>query len=185
MEKSLNDYLEKIEKNLKPLPVSERVDIVKEIKSEILELQGDGKTPEEILERMGNPKELAKAYLGDLIAKSSSFSWSRMLAICAYYSLAGLSGMIVIPVLVICAPVFIACGIAAPVLGAVKLIDTLLHLGIPYAGCIGISGIENPAIVFVLSIVMGVALYLAGRGCWKLLVYYIRGVSQAKRFLSI
>ena len=30
----------------------------------------------------------AKAYLGDLIAKSSSFSWSRMLAICAYYSLA-------------------------------------------------------------------------------------------------
>lgn len=185
MEKSLNDYLEKIEKNLKPLPVSERVDIVKEIKSEILELQGDGKTPEEILERMGNPKELAKAYLGDLIAKSSSFSWSRMLAICAYYSLAGLSGMIVIPVLVICAPVFIACGIAAPVLGAVKLIDTLLHLGIPYAGCIGISGIENPAIVFVLNIVMGVALYLAGRGCWKLLVYYIKGVSQAKRFLSI
>ncbi len=185
MEKSLNDYLEKIEKNLKPLPVSERVDIVKEIKSEILELQGDGKTLEEILERMGNPKELAKAYLGDLIAKSSSFSWSRMLAICAYYSLAGLSGMIVIPVLVICAPVFIACGIAAPVLGAVKLIDTLLHLGIPYASCIGISGIENPAIVFVLSIVMGVALYLAGRGCWKLLVYYIKGVSQAKRFLSI
>ena len=185
MEKSLNDYLEKIEKNLKPLPVSERVDIVKEIKSEILELQGDGKTPEEILERMGNPKELAKAYLGDLIAKSSSFSWSRMLAICAYYSLADLSGMIVIPVLVICAPVFIVCGIAAPVLGAVKLIDTLLHLGIPYAGCIGISGIENPAIVFVLSIVMGVALYLAGRGCWKLLVYYIKGVSQAKRFLSI
>lgn len=108
-----------------------------------------------------------------------------MLAICAYYSLAGLSGMIVIPVLVICAPVFIACGIAAPVLGAVKLIDTLLHLGIPYAGCSGISGIENPAIVFVLSIVMGVALYLAGRGCWKLLVYYIKGVSQAKRFLSI
>lgn len=185
MEKSLNDYLEKIEKNLKPLPVSERVDIVKEIKSEILELQGNGKTPEEILERMGSPKELAKAYLGDLIAKSSSFSWSRMLAICAYYSLAGLSGMIVIPVLVICAPVFIACGIAAPILGAVKLIDTLLHLGIPYAGCIGISGIENPAIVFVLSIVMGVALYLAGRGCWKLLVYYIKGVNQAKRFLSI
>ena len=33
MEKILNDYLEKIEKYLKPLPVSERVDIVKEIKS--------------------------------------------------------------------------------------------------------------------------------------------------------
>lgn len=133
MEKILNDYLEKIEKYLKPLPVSERVDIVKEIKSEILELQGDGKTSKEIIERLGNPKELAKAYLGDLIAKSSSFSWNRVLAICAYYSLASLSGLIVIPVLAICAPVFIVCAIATPILGAVKLIDALLNLGIPYA----------------------------------------------------
>ena len=158
MEKILNDYLEKIEKYLKPLPVSERVDIVKEIKSEILELQGDGKTSKEIIERLGNPKELAKAYLGDLIAKSSSFSWNRVLAICAYYSLASLSGLIVIPVLAICAPVFIVCAIATPILGAVKLIDALLNLGIPYASYIGISGIENPAIVLVLSIVMGVVL---------------------------
>ena len=65
--------LKKIEKYLKPLPISERVDIVKEIKSEILELQGDGKTAEQITERLGNPKELAKAYLGDLIAKSNFF----------------------------------------------------------------------------------------------------------------
>ena len=130
MEKSLNGYLEKIEKSLKPLPVSERVDIVKEIKSEILELQGDGKTPEEIVARLGDPKELAKAYLGDLIAKSGSRGWNRVLAICAYYSLASLSGLIVIPVLAICAPVFIVCAIATPILGAVKLVDALLRLDI-------------------------------------------------------
>ena len=88
MEKILNDYLEKIERYLKPLPISERVDIVKEIQSEIFELQSNGK---EIMERLGNPKELAKAYLGDLIAKDTSFSWNRALAICAYYSLASLS----------------------------------------------------------------------------------------------
>lgn len=39
LEKSLNEYLEKIEKYLKPLIVSERVDIVKEIKSEMLEVE--------------------------------------------------------------------------------------------------------------------------------------------------
>ena len=48
MEKNLNDYLDKVEKYLKPLPISERVDIVKEIKSEILELQSDGKTAEQL-----------------------------------------------------------------------------------------------------------------------------------------
>ena len=59
MEKILNDYLEKVEKHLKPLPLSERVDIVKEIQSEISELQRNGKNAEEIIERLGNPKELA------------------------------------------------------------------------------------------------------------------------------
>ena len=185
MEKNLNDYLEKIEKYLKPLPISERVDIVKEIKSEILELQSDGKTAEQITGRLGNPRELAKAYLGDLIAKSDSFSWNRVLAICAYYGLASLSGLFVIPVLAICSLAFIICAIATPIMGVVKLIDALLNLGIPYASYIGISGIENPVAVFIISIVMGVILYLIGRGCWKLLVYYIKGVSKAKRHLSI
>lgn len=185
MEKNLNDYLDKVEKYLKPLPISERVDIVKEIKSEILELQSDGKTAEQITGRLGNPKELAKAYLGDLIVKSDSFSWNRVLAICAYYSLASLSGLIVIPVLAICSPVFIICAIATPIMGFVKLIDALLNLGIPYANYIGISGIENPVAVFIISIVMGVILYHIGRGCWKLLVYYIKGVSKAKQHLSI
>ena len=107
MEKILNDYLEKIEKYLKPLPVSERVDIVKEIKSEMLELQDNGKKAEEIIERLGDPKELAKAYLGDLISNSNSLGWNRVLAICAFYSLASFSGLVVIPTLAICSPVFI------------------------------------------------------------------------------
>lgn len=188
MEKILNDYLEKIEKYLKPLPVSERVDIVKEIKSEILELQGDGKTSEEIMERLGNPKELAKAYLGDLIAKSNSFSWNRVLAICAYYSLASLSGLIVIPTLAIIAPVLIVCGIVSPILMAVKMVDYIFNLSLPYVENMGVFTdiVElNPIAEFGCSVVIGVLLYLAGRGCWKLLVYYIKGVSKAKRHLSI
>ena len=185
MEKILNDYLEKIEKYLKPLPVSERVDIVKEIKSEMLELQDNGKKAEEIIQRLGDPKELAKAYLGDLISKSNSSGWNRVLAICAYYSLASFSGLFVIPVFGICAPVFILCAVATPILGAVKLIDALLHLGIPYASCIGISGIENPFIVFILCIIIGAALYLVGNGCWKLLVRYIKAVSNTKQRLSL
>lgn len=185
MEKILNDYLEKIQKYLKPLPVSERIDIVKEIQSEMLELKGDGKTAEEIIERLGDPRELAKAYLGDMITKNHSFSWKRVFAFCAYYSLASLSGMIIIPILIICAPVFILCGIATPFFGAVKLIDSLLNLGIPYVGYIGISGIGNPAIVFVVCIVVGAVLCLIGWGCWKLLVYYISAVSKTKQRLLL
>ena len=171
MEKILNDYLEKIERYLKPLPISERVDIVKEIQSEIFELQSNGKNAKEIL--------------GDLIAKGTSFSWTRVLAICAYYSLASLSGLVIIPTLAICAPVFILCGIVTPIIGAVKLIDYLLNLGIPYVQYIGISGVNSPILVFIICVITGIGLYLIGRGCWKLLVYYIKGMSKVKNNLSI
>jgi uncharacterized membrane protein len=183
MEKSLNDYLGKIEKCLKPLPASERVDIVKEIKSEILELQGEGKTAEEIVERLGKPDKLAKAYLSDLITKETSFSWSRVLAICAYYSVAGLSGVIVIPLLGICAPAFFLSGILCPIFGAAKLIMT--GFGMPDANLIEIAGIDNPFLAFVASIIMGVLLCLAGWGCWKLLVYYIKGMGKVKNGLEL
>ena len=185
MEKCLEKNKEKVEKCLKPLPGSERVDIVKEIKSEMLELQAEGKTAEEVVARLGKPGELAKAYLGDLITKDTSFSWKKVLALCAYYSVAWLSGLFVIPVLIICAPAFMLCGILAPLLGAVKLVDTVLRLGLPGVQYIGITGVSSPVLVFVLSAVFGVALFLAGYGCWRLLVLYIKGMGRVKTGLSL
>lgn len=184
MEKQLNSYLEQVEKYLKPLPVSERVDIVQEIKSEMQELQAAGQTPEQILARLGEPKELARAYLGDLIAQSGGLSASRVLALCAFYSVTGLSGLFVIPVLGICAPVFLLCGIVTPLLGAVKAVDVALGLHIPYVQYIGIAGVQNPVLVFMLCILAGIALFALGYGCWKLLVGYVKSVSRVKRTLD-
>lgn len=184
MEKQLNSYLEQVEKYLKPLPVSERVDIVQEIKSEMQELQAAGHTPEQILARLGEPKELARAYLGDLIAQSGGVSASRVLALCAFYSVTGLSGLFVIPVLGICAPAFLLCGVVTPLLGAVKAVDVALGLHIPYVQYIGIAGVQNPVLVFVLCILAGIALFALGYGCWKLLVGYVKSVSRVKRTLD-
>lgn len=184
MEKQLNDYLTQIERYLKPLPVSERVDIVQEIKSEMQELQTAGQTPEQILSRLGNPKELARAYLGDLIAQGRGFSWGRLAALCAFYSVTGFSGLVVIPTLVICAPVFLLCGIVTPFLGALKALDVALGLHIPYVQYIGIAGVKNPVLVFVLCLAMGLVLCGLGYGCWKLLVGYIQSVSRIKHLLE-
>lgn len=127
MNTTFEKYLDTIDKCLKPLPTSERVDIVKEIKGSILEMESENLSTEQILTRLGKPKDLAKAYLGDLLAKENGFSWNRFLTVCAFYSLVGFSGLFVIPVLVIVAPTFILCGVASAVLGIIKLVDYLLH----------------------------------------------------------
>lgn len=65
MDKTLEKYLDTINKHLKSLSTSERIDIVKEIKSYILKMEQDNLTPEQILEKLEYPKEIAKSYLGD------------------------------------------------------------------------------------------------------------------------
>lgn len=182
MEKILDEYLEKTGKYLKPINVSERDDIIREIRSEMQELQNNGVSAEQIIERLGNPEELAKAYLGDLLSKESKFNWNRFLVVCAFYGLAGLSGMFVIPCLSIIAPAFILSGVAAPVLGAIKMVDYIFDLNIPYVENIRIvlGGIIelNPVLEFICAFIIGILLYQAGRGAWKLLVLYCRKISK-------
>lgn len=73
MNTTFEKYLDTIDKCLKPLPTSERVDIVKEIKGSILEMESENLSTEQILTRLGKPKDLAKAYLGDLLAKENGY----------------------------------------------------------------------------------------------------------------
>ena len=185
----LEKYLDEVDKHLKPLPTSERVDIVKEIKSSILEMEHEHLQTEQILKRLGSPKDLAKAYLGDLPSKESGFSLNRILVVCAFYSVVGFSGLFVIPTLAIIAPCFMIFGFLTPILGAVKMFDYILQLGIPYLDHISIvlGGVTvlNPIIEFVVSLFTGIILFLAGYGSWKLLLSYCHKVSRTKRDLAI
>lgn len=189
MEKVLECYLEKTEKYLKRVPVSERTDILKEIKSGICELQNSGKSPDEIIERLGKPEDLAKAYLAGMILEEKGFSLNKFLLACAFYSAAGISGMVVIPCLALVAPVFILIGITLPFLGFVKMADRIFNLGIPYIESMKIvffdTEILNPVLLFASTIIIGVLLYLAGRSVWKLLLLYCRKTGSIKRKLSV
>ena len=69
MNQSLEKYLTAVDRHLKPLPVSERAGIVKEIKSTMLEMESEQMSSKQILDRLGSPKDLAKAYLKDLLVK--------------------------------------------------------------------------------------------------------------------
>lgn len=184
MDKTLNDYLERVEKYLKPMAVSERVDIVKEIKSEMLELQNEGKTPQEILERLGNAKELARAYLGESIAKGRGFSWRRLSAVIAFYSMAGAVGVCVLPVTSICAAAFLLSGALCPLAGVVKFVGALLGFEMPYIGIQLGSYSAGPGLVLVLSVVMGAVIMAAGWLLWKLTVWLIRSMALGHKKLA-
>lgn len=188
MDAIFEKYLDEIDRYLKPLPTSERIDIVKEIKGSILEMENENFSPEQISDRLGAPKDLAKAYLGDLLSKESSSGRNRFLTVCAFYGIVGFSGMILIPCLAIMAPVFMICGILCPILMAIKMFDHIFGFGLPYMENIGVftGMIElDPIAGFAVCLVAGALLCLAGRGCWKLLLSYCKKVSKTKSDLSV
>lgn len=180
MEARLNDYLGKIEKSLKPMPASERMDIVKEIQCEMLELEQSGKTAEEILTRLGDPKALARAYLGQSIGKSSGFSLKKLCSVAAFYSLAGTAWMFVLPITSCVGISFMVCGVLSPIAGAVRFIAWCLGVDIPQIG-IQIGAYSASAVtVLPLSIVIGAAAFLIGKLSWDFTLFLIRKISKAK-----
>lgn len=178
-------YLQTVDKHLKPLPIAERIDIVKEIQGTILERQQEGQSIEQILTTLVNPKQLAQEYLGNLMLSKPRRSWKYFLTLCAFYSVTGLSGMIILPCLVIITAIFPFLGIVASILGAIKALNYSLGLGLPYMENIGIvlDGVVelNPIIEFVLSVFFGSLLYFIGRKAYQLLLTYCQTISQTKK----
>jgi uncharacterized membrane protein len=68
----LEQFLNQFKEYLIKLPENERTDIQKEIKSHIMESLEKGKNEDQILARLGDPKELAKGYVGEFLTQKKS-----------------------------------------------------------------------------------------------------------------
>ncbi|MDO5400752.1 MAG: DUF1700 domain-containing protein [Eubacteriales bacterium] len=185
MERMLNDYLNKIDKHLRPMAASERSDIVREIRSQMLDMEHSGASPAQIVGRLGDPRELARAYLGQSISQARGFSWRGLGAVLAFYSLAGIGGMLVLPVTGICGIAFLISGILCPIAGIVKL-GVYLTTGYDIAQ-IGFtlgSFTASPVAFFPIALVIGVVMLLLGRLCWTLTVSLVKLLGRGRRLLD-
>lgn len=179
MNNRLNEYLNKIDKYLKPMQAGERADIINEIKSEMVELETQGKlSPEQITERLGDPKELAKAYLGDAISKNNGFSFRKLCAVVAFYSFAGVGGLFVLPLTSVLGVGFMLCGVIAPIAGLIKVLGYVVGIDVPWVSFQFGAHVLHPVPAFLLAVVLGVLLFAAGMGFWKITLKYIHMISR-------
>ena len=184
MDKTLSGYLDQVDRRLRPLPAGERADIILEIRSEILELEAAAAAPEEYISRLGEARGLAAAYLGDTISKKPSFSLSRLGAVAAFWGLAGLGGMLVLPLTSVLAVSLLVSGALIPAAGLAKFLASLARIDLPFI-MFQIGGyMAPPATAFKLSVVAGALLLLAGQGLWRLTVRLVRLIGQQHRRLA-
>ena len=185
MDKEFELYLITVEKYLKNMPVSDRIDVIKELKSCIEELQrNNALNAKEILARLGSPKELAAEYLSDKITMGHSFNFKKLLMVFSFYSLVSLSGMFIIPCGTVLAGGLMVCGIVGPAAGLIKSAGFLLGFDIPFFVMRFDSYEPHPLLAFPITIVFGILIFLLGRRIWKAVISYIRKVSDTKRILD-
>lgn len=178
--KELNEYLDRLEKYLKSMPIDERTDIIQEIKGEMVELQNSGCEVNEITERFGSPKDLAKCYLGESLSKSTAISWRKIMMAAAFYCLAGFSGMFILPVTGIAGITFLICGILCPAAGIIKFVAHITGHEIEEI-VFNIGNFNANAIQLLpISILMGVLCLSAGWLLWKLTIKIIKSMNHAR-----
>lgn len=185
MDAKLEHYLKTVEEYLKNMPISERIDVIKELKSSIEELQiKEALRADEILERLGSPKNLAAGYLGDKISVGSTLNMEKIMMVISFYSLTSLSGMFVIPCGTVLAGGLMFSGILVPIAGLIKFVGYLAGYDVPLV-VVQLGAFElHPTLVLPLTIILGVLLFLLGKRIWRAVIKYIQNVSIAKRKLD-
>lgn len=182
MDERLENYLNKVSVYLKSVPISERVDIISEIKSHMEELQYKNSfTPEKIIAQLGTEKDLAQAYLGNAICESKAFQFRKFFMATSFYSLTGLTGLFVIPTFGVIAVAFKFSSVVTILAGSIKTIASIAGIDVPFV-MFQVGSYSLPSIlVLPASIAIGVLFYIGGNASWKLVLKYIKSVSEHKK----
>ena len=125
---ALEKDLSQVDKHLKYMPVSEKTDILSELKSSFYERVEQGQTENDIIAEMGPAKDFALSYLGKAIVENKNFSFRHFMMALGFYSFASLAWVSLIPALAICsASFFFSCGVSV-LAGAMGLLKGFLHI---------------------------------------------------------
>ena len=172
---ALEKYLYQVDRRLKHMSVTEKTDILSELKNSFYERQKNGQTEGEIIAEMESPKSLAMSYLGESITRCDSFSWKHFMMVLGFYSYASLVGAIIIPILaVISVAFFFSSGVSilAGVLGMLKgvvhipLVEDLRFMVFTY------ELKELPALLF--GLLLAIIFMAVGILFWKGTVAMVR-----------
>lgn len=148
----LEKYLSKLDRYLHCLTVSEKTDILSELKSSFYERLKAGQTSNEIISNMPSARDLARNYIDDSFDKRKKYSFKKICEIILFYSYSSLIWLAVIPTLFILAIGFLLSGIisfAAGIMGLLK-------------GLVNISFLNEIKIIFIYHELKGVSALLAG-----------------------
>src|SRR5829696_9153780 len=172
MDDATERYLDKLRRNLRPLPEDERSDAVREIESHIAEGQADGRPTTAVLGGLGDARMLARAYVADyhlrVPREGALGSVSRFILSSVFVSGTGLLSLFVVPMLALLTSLAGILAVASPVLGVLRT------FGVPGIVMGDSGGWQVPTLwSFPASLALGAAFAILAWAGYKLLRGYL------------
>jgi len=101
----------------------------------------------------------------------------------AYYALAGLASVAVLPATSITAAVFLVTGAVVPALGLLAALASLVGAQVPWVSVQMGGYTAPPLLAYPVTVAAGLLLLLAGRGLWRFTVGFVRLLFAKKKKL--
>ena len=156
----------------------EKEEILLEIKSHIFTATEKSENTNQVLARLGSPVTLAKAYSFDHAVQYQQLKPHDVFNNFAFYGLAGLSGIIIVPFLCILAFTFFMLALVIPGTAITNLVGIT---NVPMFVLWGDISVQTGILQLVLGIVVGAIFILLIWLCWCGLKKYVRAVSKKYR----
>lgn len=177
--KRLEKYLSQVDRYLIHMPVSEKTDILSELKSSFYERLNNGQREEDILAEMEPAKVVALNYMGASIVQNKEFSLSQFMKVLGFYSFASMLWISIIPTLAVLAVSFSfasAMSILCAALGFIKgiwpspLLNDMVFVFFDHE----VSGVYALLAGILLAIVFATLAML----CWKVTVKIVQYLQE-------
>lgn len=171
----LESYLKKVDDQLNFIPVSDKADILSELKNTFYERLLNGQTEEEILNEMESPRELALSYMSESITKDQKFTLRGALKVFTVYSALFFSSISVIPTLAALSFAFFISSGLCILAGVIGLLRGVFSISLFYELKFYFFSHELegfPALItgLILAVIFG----LLGMVCWKGVVKIVK-----------
>lgn len=172
-------YLMTFGDRLRHIPEGERLDAIREIDSTIADGLADGLSEAAILNRLGDPVRLARAYQSDyLLLREWKAPLKKIWHLLSFYSTTGLLSAMIVPLLATIAYGFGIVALTAPIAGLLRT------FGASWISMSLLSENDVPAIWSLpYSLVIALLLGAIAYGTHRLLFRYFRFVSKQHRKL--
>ena len=181
MNQEVEKYLQEVRRGLFNMSKEDREEILLEIKSHIYAALEQNESVDQVLTRLGSPVTLAKAYSFDYAVQYRHLRPLDVLSTVAFYGLAGLSGLIIVPTLCILILTFFMVALVIPgtaVMNFAGITNVPMFVW-------GEASVQPGVLQLILGVAVGAIFILLLWLCWCGLKTYIKTVSKKYRSFKL